>query len=175
MKYITLSADEMVIEAARQRAAAENSTLDDQFRHWLNSYAGPEMLERVQKSWPRSHNFGLYDDPVDYAFLEENLEELDLSPTYWESMEEQYRRQGDEWFRFKEFERGNKKGLEGLSDRERHLLFLKEEGRHDREQRRRYLLFLRYGRQQAEAANWLADAGGTEPQIEDIPRRRSKI
>ena len=28
---------------------------------------------------------------------------------------------------------------------------------------------------QVEAANWLADAGGTEPQIEDIPRRRSEL
>ena len=30
-------------------------------------------------------------------------------------------------------------------------------------------------RQQTAAASWLADAGGSEPQIEDIPRRRSEL
>jgi type III restriction enzyme len=30
-------------------------------------------------------------------------------------------------------------------------------------------------RQQTVAASWLADAGGSEPQIEDIPRRRSEL
>ncbi len=28
---------------------------------------------------------------------------------------------------------------------------------------------------QAKAAKWLAEAGGTEPQMEDIPRRRSEL
>lgn len=39
MKNITLSADEKVIEAARARARAENTTLNEQFREWLATYA----------------------------------------------------------------------------------------------------------------------------------------
>ena len=42
VKKITLSADENLIEAARRRAAARNSTLNAQFRLWLEDYAGPE-------------------------------------------------------------------------------------------------------------------------------------
>jgi cbb3-type cytochrome oxidase cytochrome c subunit len=39
MKNITLSADEELIEAARARARAEHTTLNEQFREWLASYA----------------------------------------------------------------------------------------------------------------------------------------
>jgi hypothetical protein len=39
MKNITFSADESVIEAARERARAEQTTLDEQFRRWLAAYA----------------------------------------------------------------------------------------------------------------------------------------
>jgi hypothetical protein len=39
MKNITLSADESLIEAARQRARAERTTLNEQFRRWLAEYA----------------------------------------------------------------------------------------------------------------------------------------
>ena len=39
MKNITLSADEKVIEAARARARAEHTTLNEQFREWLSMYA----------------------------------------------------------------------------------------------------------------------------------------
>ena len=42
MKNITLSADENLIEAARRRAAAQNTTLNAQFRLWLEDYVGPE-------------------------------------------------------------------------------------------------------------------------------------
>jgi len=42
MKDITLTADEYLIEAARRRASAEGSTLNDQFRLWLKSYAAPQ-------------------------------------------------------------------------------------------------------------------------------------
>ena len=38
MKNITLSADEDLIEAACQRAAAEHTTLKEQFRLWLKNY-----------------------------------------------------------------------------------------------------------------------------------------
>jgi hypothetical protein len=39
MKNITLSADEKDIEAARARARAEHTTLHEQFREWLATYA----------------------------------------------------------------------------------------------------------------------------------------
>jgi hypothetical protein len=39
MKNITLSADEGLIEAARERARAEHTTLNEQFRRWLADYA----------------------------------------------------------------------------------------------------------------------------------------
>ena len=38
MKNITSSADETLIEAARQRAAIERTTLNEQFRRWLADY-----------------------------------------------------------------------------------------------------------------------------------------
>jgi hypothetical protein len=39
MKNITLSADETLIEAARARARSEHTTLNEQFRQWLEDYA----------------------------------------------------------------------------------------------------------------------------------------
>ena len=39
MKNITLSADERLIEAARQRAADERTTLNAMFCQWLEDYA----------------------------------------------------------------------------------------------------------------------------------------
>ena len=47
MKNITLSADESLIEAARARAAAEKTTLNEQFRRWLADYA--QVRERLQR------------------------------------------------------------------------------------------------------------------------------
>lgn len=47
MKNITLSADENLIEAARERARAENTTLNEQFRLWLADYA--RQRERMQR------------------------------------------------------------------------------------------------------------------------------
>jgi chromosomal replication initiation ATPase DnaA len=39
MKNITLSADEKLVEAARKRARAEHTTLNEEFRRWLADYA----------------------------------------------------------------------------------------------------------------------------------------
>ena len=47
MKNITLSADEQLIEAARERARAESTTLNEQFRRWLAEYA--QAHERMQR------------------------------------------------------------------------------------------------------------------------------
>jgi hypothetical protein len=43
MKNITLSADEGLIKAARERARAEHTTLNEQFRLWLAAYARREQ------------------------------------------------------------------------------------------------------------------------------------
>lgn len=51
MKNITLSADEELIEAARERARAEHTTLNEQFRNWLASYARrQERLRRYDET-----------------------------------------------------------------------------------------------------------------------------
>ncbi len=39
LKNITLSAEEALIERARQRAEAEHTTLNAEFRRWLAQYA----------------------------------------------------------------------------------------------------------------------------------------
>ena len=40
IKNVTLSAEEKLIEAARERAQQERTTLNNVFRDWLNRYAG---------------------------------------------------------------------------------------------------------------------------------------
>ena len=47
MKNITLSADEKMIESARERARIEHTTLNEQFRRWLAEYA--HTRERMQR------------------------------------------------------------------------------------------------------------------------------
>jgi hypothetical protein len=49
MKNITSSADEALIEAARERARAENTTLNEQFRRWLAEYAHKQRLRRYEE------------------------------------------------------------------------------------------------------------------------------
>lgn len=48
MKNITLSADKGLIEAARLRAKAEHTTLNEAFRQWLADYA--QARQRLQRS-----------------------------------------------------------------------------------------------------------------------------
>ena len=43
MKNITLSADENLIEAARRQAVSERTTLNQQFRLWLENYVRREQ------------------------------------------------------------------------------------------------------------------------------------
>lgn len=38
MRKVTFSVDEKLIEAARERARGDNSTLGDEFRRWLEQY-----------------------------------------------------------------------------------------------------------------------------------------
>lgn len=49
MKNITLTADEAVIEAARAQARADNTTLNEQFRLWLASYARKQRVARYDE------------------------------------------------------------------------------------------------------------------------------
>ena len=56
MKNITLSADEQLIEAARQQAKAMHTTLNQQFRTWLENFVQHErkaddamrLIEEIQ-------------------------------------------------------------------------------------------------------------------------------
>lgn len=48
MKNITLSADESLIEEARERARREHTTLNAQFRLWLEEYT--QRQQRVEKA-----------------------------------------------------------------------------------------------------------------------------
>jgi hypothetical protein len=46
MKNITLSADERLIDAARERARERKTTLNEEFRRWLEGYVGREAQAR---------------------------------------------------------------------------------------------------------------------------------
>jgi hypothetical protein len=51
MKNVTLSADDSLIEAARNKAREENTTLNEQFRCWLEAYVGRELqAERAMRT-----------------------------------------------------------------------------------------------------------------------------
>jgi hypothetical protein len=50
MKNITLSADERLIEAARERARAEHTTLNEQFRRWLIDYARADKEREIEEA-----------------------------------------------------------------------------------------------------------------------------
>ncbi len=49
MKNITMSADEALIEAARERARSENTTLNEQFRLWLAGYARKQRMQHYEQ------------------------------------------------------------------------------------------------------------------------------
>jgi hypothetical protein len=46
MKNITLSADERLIEEAREKARSQNTTLNEEFRRWLESYVDRKAKAR---------------------------------------------------------------------------------------------------------------------------------
>ena len=51
MKNITLSADERLIEEARERARKDHTTLNAEFRKWLIEYSGRrERVERAMRT-----------------------------------------------------------------------------------------------------------------------------
>ena len=47
MRNITFTADEQLIAAAREQAKAEGSTLNEQFRLWLEGYAAKRRAVRA--------------------------------------------------------------------------------------------------------------------------------
>jgi hypothetical protein len=49
MKNITMTADEALIEAARERARSENTTLNEQFRVWLAGYARKQRMQQYEQ------------------------------------------------------------------------------------------------------------------------------
>lgn len=48
MKNITLTADDDLIAAARERARSENTTLNEQFRIWLAGYACKQRTQQYE-------------------------------------------------------------------------------------------------------------------------------
>lgn len=48
MRNITFSAEDEMIEAARERAQREKTTLNEEFRRWLAEYANQEL--RVEEA-----------------------------------------------------------------------------------------------------------------------------
>ena len=53
MRNITLSADERLIEAAREEARRRKTTLNAEFRAWLGQYARNQQGERRVKGYRR--------------------------------------------------------------------------------------------------------------------------
>ncbi len=53
MKNITFTADERLIEAGREQALAEGSTLNEQFRLWLEQYARKRQAVRAMETVAR--------------------------------------------------------------------------------------------------------------------------
>ncbi len=50
MRNVTFSADERLIEAARNRARRERTTLNEEFRRWLQAYALRENQARTARA-----------------------------------------------------------------------------------------------------------------------------
>jgi hypothetical protein len=47
MRNVTFAVDESLLDAAREQAAAENSSLNEQFRLWLQQYARKRQTARA--------------------------------------------------------------------------------------------------------------------------------
>ena len=49
MRNITLSADDALIDAAREQAKADNSSINEQFRLWLQQYTRKQRMRRYEE------------------------------------------------------------------------------------------------------------------------------
>ena len=57
LKNITLSADEQLIQKARERARREHTTLNETFRSWLKQYVNTASVSRDYDAIMRSFNY----------------------------------------------------------------------------------------------------------------------
>ena len=73
MMNITLSVDEHLIEAARERARAEHTTLDDLFRRWLEDYI--YRHKQVEKALAVIHDTQQYARTAGRKFTREEMNE----------------------------------------------------------------------------------------------------
>lgn len=63
LKNITLSADEKLIQKAREKAKQEHTTLNSQFRQWLENYTSisinsndfSDLMEQLNYAKPATH------------------------------------------------------------------------------------------------------------------------
>jgi hypothetical protein len=59
VKNVTLSAEEHLIDSAREVARAQNTTLNQAFREWLETYTRPvSAVERYKELMHRIHESG---------------------------------------------------------------------------------------------------------------------
>lgn len=73
MKNITLSADERLIEAARERARAEHTTLNEEFRRWIADYA--RRKERADEAMALMERIGSYASSGGRKFTRDEMNE----------------------------------------------------------------------------------------------------
>ena len=57
MRNITFAADERLIQEAREQAKADNSTLNEQFRLWLEAYARKRRTARAKEVLDRMSGY----------------------------------------------------------------------------------------------------------------------
>ncbi len=75
MKNITLSADERLIEQARAQARARNTTLNEEFRRWLEEYTRAEREERVRRAMETIDRIRSYTGTGGRRFTREEMNE----------------------------------------------------------------------------------------------------
>lgn len=73
MKNITLSADETLIEAARERARAEHTTLNEQFRRWLEDYV--QRKQQAERALAVLERIGSYAGSGGHKFTRDEMNE----------------------------------------------------------------------------------------------------
>jgi hypothetical protein len=56
-RNITFTADEALIDEAREAAAAENTTLNEQFRIWLEQYARERRAAKAMETVERMRQY----------------------------------------------------------------------------------------------------------------------
>jgi len=73
VKNITLSADEKLIEAARARAHAEHTTLNELFRRWLGDYT--QRQEQAERAMAVIRDIQKYADTGGRTFTRDEMNE----------------------------------------------------------------------------------------------------